>query len=275
MMRVLPVLLILAAAKQCVSSLETQISSASNNSETTEDDGFYCYQCLNYGEKSHPFYDPDCGNPNYSNGLHAYKCDPRWCNFCQITLREQGKVLRRTESGDWSDGYCTTNAWFTICYCVGDFCNNNLCEDCLLPHNTTTTTAATTTTVTAISNASSTIPSTTIGVGLPCYHCQNWNTDSDIFDVNCGESEYTGMTSRCRDCSACYTTVHGSGTVIRGPSDSIHDDNQCDIWTTYTRCYCTGDNCNATLCEHCQVKYIYRVIQGIVGLWTKITNYVY
>ncbi|CAL4090192.1 unnamed protein product, partial [Meganyctiphanes norvegica] len=92
-------------------------------------------------------------------------------------------------------------------------------------------------------------------LGIQCYWCINYpySGGGRFYDANCGEEEYTGHTSQCDDCEACYLTVYNEdhGSVVDRGWTKLNSSSECEYGPYYTVCYCDQQLCNSNLCEQC------------------------
>ncbi|CAL4069649.1 unnamed protein product [Meganyctiphanes norvegica] len=86
--------------------------------------------------------------------------------------------------------------------------------------------------------------------GLDCYYCQNDHPFWKGYDVDCDSTPYDGNTFTTDDYETCRTLVYTNGEVWRGPMAGGAD-GDCIYGEHHKGCFCSGDNCNDGLCEHC------------------------
>merc|ERR1712215_48843 len=92
--------------------------------------------------------------------------------------------------------------------------------------------------------------------GIHCYTCSTRDVSPPNpflpYDPNCGSADYSDPAFDnnwiMSDC--CHITVHGD-TVIRDGAIWGHSDGECIVDGSKVSCFCTTDNCNTGLCEHC------------------------
>jgi len=207
---------------------------------------YQCYYCNNYDQGSKVPYDANCGNNNY----HGNAADQNGDDQCCYTIHyDNGNVLRTGCSGH-GDGECRDGSGWTGCYCTGDKCNDNICQECGVPGPTGETTEAPPNT-TPVNPGHTTTPggptdphtdphktTTPSGpsLGLSCYTC-----------MNCPTVDTNTPTISDPDYNSCFIQlVTGSHVVYRGGSKDHHNDGECIMVDGNMTCFCVGDNCNGT-----------------------------
>ncbi|CAL4079271.1 unnamed protein product [Meganyctiphanes norvegica] len=90
---------------------------------------YQCYHCTNNPLLSWMAdYDPNCDSPDYSNPDHIQDW-PGGYDGCDTDIRSDGYVYRGTAHGH-ADGECVEEDGGIDCFCIGELCNTNMCEDC-------------------------------------------------------------------------------------------------------------------------------------------------
>merc|ERR1712243_49236 len=103
--------------------------------------GLKCWRCTNFEFNPYLPYDVNCGNDNYvGDDDHIEEdeyADPERAT-CVTRITDDGEISRWLNSA-WNkyDGQCDELPGEIglspeiQCFCVGEFCNNMLCEDCV------------------------------------------------------------------------------------------------------------------------------------------------
>ncbi|CAL4120298.1 unnamed protein product [Meganyctiphanes norvegica] len=90
---------------------------------------------------------------------------------------------------------------------------------------------------------------------LSCFVCVSKPSipNNPDYDPNCELDGYTGATIESNSYYSCWTAIYDTGEVNRGHwSGDNYVDGECIMGTGYVSCYCTTDNCNSNLCQHCE-----------------------
>ncbi|CAL4141704.1 unnamed protein product, partial [Meganyctiphanes norvegica] len=85
-----------------------------------------------------------------------------------------------------------------------------------------------------------------------CYNCQNFEFESEFYDPDCNNDQYTGHEFRCDEGEYCFTDVYEDGRFHRGCKHTtngfgcVHHN-----YPKTTQCFCEGELCNKGTCSEC------------------------
>ncbi|CAL4067755.1 unnamed protein product, partial [Meganyctiphanes norvegica] len=85
-----------------------------------------------------------------------------------------------------------------------------------------------------------------------CYHCDNYNPSTIIYDTDCGNDNYDGNLKIDDRRDSCAIRIQDGNLVYRYPENGGTDgDCVYGAWGDVVGCICTSELCNNHLCEHC------------------------